>query len=279
MGVAQDPPDRADDRIQLGYVGNRQLDLDIRPPPIAVDASHRREGHEYLIVLALAEEGPLFLEQPDYFHPLVVDLNVLANGIPGQGQVIPDLDADDRDIAASLVIADRQEAAVGDESLTDLLIAVRRADNLGLGRQGLIVDSALCAHDWRNRFDAVDTQANELVILLGQTRVATLQRRLERRERPNRDAVAAEPLKPLVDQRAQSLDDRHHRDHRGDADDDAERRQKAAEAVGANRAECGPRALGEREPERSAHVLANACGFSGHRLFSHSASPTRSGRP
>src|SRR5690606_1056130 len=48
-------------------------------------------------------------------------------------------------------------------------------------------------------------------------------------------AVGAEALELLVDHEAEALDDRHHRNDRRHADDDAQCGQEAAQAVGADR--------------------------------------------
>ncbi len=132
----------------------------------------------------------------------------------------------------------------------DLLVLVRRADDLRRRDLRAGADLPLRLHDRRDRLEAVDAVANQVVVGFREPRDAPREISLARRERRYRDAVRAEARELLADHGAQALNDRDHRDDRGDADHDAERRQKAAEAMRANRRERRARALGGREPER-----------------------------
>src|SRR5688572_16524930 len=235
MRVAQEPRDRRADGVELGQVADREPNEQVALALIALQARERVERDDQQVVLALSEDLALLLENAGDSEPLPVELDVLAERVLGQRQLGSHLLADHGDTPARLVVAVGDEPAMRREVLPDLLILVRRADDLrGSGLRSRS-NLTLRPHDRSDRLDTIDAIANQVVVAFGEPSDAAREISLARRERRYRDAVRAEARELLADHRGEPLDDRDHRDDRGDADHDAERRQKAAEAVRANR--------------------------------------------
>ncbi len=259
---AQQPLDRGPHVLDLAQIADRELHLDVGLALVALQAHHGAERNQHAIILALAEDLALRLEQADDLEPLAVDQNELAERISRQRQLVAHLLTDHRDSAARVVVAVGQEPALRREILTHVLERVSGAEHLRHRGLRAVTDRALAVldvHDRRDRLEAVHAEADQIEIVLRESRPTALDRVLERRVRLHRDAVAAEPLELLADREAQALDDRHHRDHGRYADDDTERGQEAPEPVRADRLDRRARTLRRRKPQRHAvGLLADA---------------------
>ena len=218
----------------LRSLADLQLDhLDVRDAEKALLLRHQR--HDDHIVLILAHGGlSLARENTDDLERLIVDANVLADGVLAAEEIPSDGRADDGDALALVVVRLRDEGADGQRERTDRHVLGRHAHDNGIPVL-IAVDNLIGAlHDGRNVVDVLD-------LLFDRDGVVVLQRlarscraaNAARVRRAGRDDehVAAEARHRVLDVALDAHADGDHRNDGGDADDDAEHGEDGAQFV------------------------------------------------
>jgi hypothetical protein len=174
---------------------------------------------------------------PELLCPLISRTPTIWKGI---FLIIGDGLADERDLRRAVDIRLRDEAAVGQLPLANLLEL--RRDALNRRRPVLLAADHLLhlAQDRRSAGDDRDLAHDRLGIHVGEALPAA-QARARTADghgaRQDNEQVRAETRNLLLDQRLGAFADRHHRDDGADADDDAQHGEKRAQLVAPERAE------------------------------------------
>ena len=153
-------------------------------------------------------------------------------------QVLLDGDADDADRLAGLLLGVGPDAAVGQRPLLGGEELRGGAVDRGLPVGGVADGEARRLRLRRDRADAGDLLLDRLDV--GHVEIGRLRPAAAAAEAlagADLQDVGAEARNLLGDRRGRALAERHHRHHRGDADDDAERGQEGAQQVPADLAE------------------------------------------
>ena len=218
----------------LRGLADLQVDhLDVRDAEKTLLLRHQRNDDH--IVLILAHGGlSLAREDADDLERLIVDANVLADGILTAEEIPSDGRADDGDALALVVVRLRDEGADRQRERADRHILGRHAHDNGIPVL-IAVDNLIGAlHDGRNVVDVLD-------LLFDRDGVVVLQRlarscraaNAARVRRAGRDDehVAAEARHRVLDVALDAHADGDHRNDGGDADDDAEHGEDGAQFV------------------------------------------------
>ena len=212
---------------------------DVVEPGLALDLLHdRRVGHDDRVVLILARRRlPLHVEHADHRARLLLDADLLADRILGPEQLIDDGLAEQADGGRPLDVGVGEDAAAHDRPA--LYLQVRRRDAAHRRVPVLVAVDELHA-----RVDVGRDVGDERNPLLHRADVLEAQRLGAVRPGPDAAAVHAARLDPdhvradardgLLDARRRAVADGDRADHRADADDDAERGERAPHRVLAN---------------------------------------------
>src|SRR5256885_12871303 len=199
---------------------------------------HRGDGGGDDVVLRAEPGAALAGEHAHDAKALLADLDGLADRVGGAEQVVDDgLAQDDHPVA-------RVDVVIGEErTLRQLVVADggERGGGPGGRREVVLVAVGELATGLRDR-DRGD-HVGSLLPVVDRVDVCLRQRlaAAEALRNPARaagvgrvdvDHIGAERLNLVVDLDARAVADRDQQDHRRDADEDAERRQRAAQAIG-----------------------------------------------
>ena len=183
--------------------------------------------------MAETEYVAAFLEQSDHLEPFATDEHELTDRVGRHLKVVAHLCADDDHTASATVVAGRQEPPLEGRHPERRLCVFGAAEDLWRGVAGLPADGAeLRAEDRRHVLHTRDPIAQHLDVLEGQGIDSTGAEILLLVDRLEGERVAAEVGELVADRVGETLQYRHDGDHRHGADEDAERRQEAAQAMG-----------------------------------------------
>ncbi len=240
LGALGDPVASSEDLadLVLGEIdGLRARRLEVEPELFdgvdAVDVAGGGDGHEDEIVLVLTHHLALVLHDADDGEGRGADDEVGSEDRFGELELLDDLAADECHPGGALEIEIGEETALLHPVVRDLL--VRRADAEQHGRVAPVSRSGLFAaiEDRVEEFEAGRLFHDGEPVVIGQRDLASGEIRiLEVLSRKDHDVGHPDAFELGRDDVVEALDDGHHRDHRGDADDDPEHGQQRAHLVG-----------------------------------------------
>src|SRR5262249_54398635 len=203
------------------------------------------------------------------------DADHLAERVGVTEEVLRGRLAEERDLRRAVHIFARDEAARDDAPLAHLGVIRRHPLDTGRPVEVAVYDLRVPTHGWGRGLDEGNLSRDRGGVLLGDGELAALAHPDAARggaAREHDDQVGSEALDLLGDPRLGAGPDTHHRDHRADADDDAQHGERAPQLVHPQ----GPQ--GDARALQRVHAIASSisCSTSRGRAASDAAASRRS---